>query len=132
MTSDRKNSVKRKSLAVGELTLGGLRLNGVALLLDLAVLVVYSFLKGFSVQSSLIDGLAFLLLLDAGVFFFGAGAYVVTSGISFGKMREQIFHSELWSSEEYKRSETKVLPWMMAGVFTFIESIVYSLLSGQI
>ena len=129
MTSDRRKSATGKSFAARELTLGGLRLNGIALLLNLVALVIYSFLKGLSVQSSLTDGLAFLLLLDAGVFFFSAGAYVVTSGISFGKMREQIIHSEGWSPEEYKHSETRVLPWIMAGVLTFTESIIFSVLT---
>ena len=129
MTSDRKESATGKSSAARELTLGSLRLNGIALLFNLVALAIYSFLKGMSVQSSLIDSLAFLLLLDAGVFFFSAGAYVVTSGISFGKMREQIIHSEGWSPEEYKHSETRVLPWIMAGVLTFTESIIFSVLT---
>ena len=132
MNSDSKNSVKGKFFAARELIFGSLRLNGIALLFNLAGLAMYSFLKGLSVQSSLVSGFPFLLLLDAGILFFSAGAYVATSGISFSKIREQLSHSEGWSPEEYKRSEAKVLPWIIAGVLTFTESIAFSVLSGQI
>lgn len=130
MTSDRKRSVMEKSFAARELTLGSLKLNGIALFFNLVALAIYSFLKGLSLQYSLTNVLAFLLLVDAGIFFFSAGAYVVTSGINFSKIREQIFHSEGWSPEEYKHSEAKVLPWIMAGVLTFTESIIISVLFG--
>jgi len=105
-----------------------LRLNALVLMLDLALLAFYSPLQGVAFLTLLIGGsLEFLLLLEAGLLLLGGGAYVITSGIAFGKVRERVFHSEGWSPEEYRRSESRALPWVVAGALILAESLVLTL-----
>jgi hypothetical protein len=107
----------------------GLRLNILVLALDLAILAIYSLLQGRAFLALLTGGsLEFLLLLEAGILLLSGSAYVMTSGIFFGKVREQLFHSGGWSQEEYRRSEGRALPWVVAGALALAESLVLALL----
>jgi hypothetical protein len=108
-----------------------IRLNAILLISDLVILTVYSVLEGLAFLSLLTGGsLAFLFLLEAGILFLGGGAYVMTSGVSFGKFRERVFHSEGWSPEDLRRSEVRALPWVVAGALVFVESLALSMVWG--
>jgi hypothetical protein len=124
---DRIMTKQRRASTARRVAVQSLRLNVLILILDLAILAIYSLLKG-ETFSALLDGsLEFLLLLEAGLLLLGGGAYVATSGISFGKFRERVFHSEGWSHEEYKRSEIRALPWVVTGVLVLAESLMLAL-----
>ena len=104
-----------------------LRLNALVLILDLAILAVYSLLQGVAHFALFRDSLEFILLVESGILLLGGSAYVMTSGISFRKIREQVFHSGGWSHEEYRRSEIRALPWVVAGVLALVESLMLAL-----
>jgi hypothetical protein len=120
--------MKKRVSAVKQIVEQSIRLNAILLVSDLVVLTVYSVVEGVAFLSLLTGGyLAFLFLLEAGILFLGAGAYVMTSGISFGKFRERVFHSEGWSPQDLRRSEVRALPWVVAGALVLLESLALSL-----
>ena len=119
---------QKRVFTIRRMVLQSLRLDALTLLLDLAILVVYSPLQGVAFSDLLIGGfLEFILLVEAGVLLLAGGAYVTASGISFGKLRERVFHSEGWSPEVYRRSEVRALPIVFAGALVLTESLVLAL-----
>jgi len=127
---DRIMAKQRRASTARRVAVQGLRLNALILILDLAILAIYSLLRGETFIALLGGSLEFLLLLEAGLLLLGGGAYVVTSGISFGKFREWVSHSEGWSHEEYRRSEMRALPWVVAGALALVESLVLALVEA--
>ena len=124
-------SVDRKRLFSGarQTIAESIRLNVYALVLDFVILTISSLLQGVSFLFLMSGGfLTFLLLLEAGILFLSGGAYVATSGIAFGKLRERIFHSEGWSPGSLRRSEASALPWIGAGALVLAESVLLSLM----
>jgi len=119
---------QRRAAAARWVVTQSLRLNALVLVLDLAILAIYSLLWSIAFLASLRASLEPLLLLEAGILLLCGGAYVMTSGISFGKVREQVSHSEGWSHEEYRRSEMRALPWVVAGVLALAESLILALM----
>jgi|GEM_PF-2761413 len=119
---------QKRATAVRRVLVHSVKVNIVVLALDLVILLVYSLLQGVALLALLTGGsLELLLLLEAGILFFAGGAYVITSGVFFGKIREQVFHSEDWSPDEYRHSEVRALPWVVAGVLVLVESLVLAL-----
>ena len=124
---DRIMAKQRRASMARRVVVQSLMLNTLILIMDLAILAIYSLLKGENFIALLDGSLEFLLLLEAGLLLLGGGAYVMTSGIFFGKFRERISHSKGWSHEEYKRSEMRALPWVVTGVLVLAESLMLAL-----
>jgi len=119
---------QRRASTARWVAIQSLKLNTLVLILDLAILAIYSLMTGETFIALFGGSLELLLLLEAGIMLLGGGAYVATSGISFGKLREQVFHSEGWSHEEYRRSEMSALPWVVAGALALVESLILALI----
>ena len=125
---DRTMTQQKRASAARRLIKQSLSLNVLVLALDLVILAICSLLQGGAFLTLLTGGsLEFLLLLEAGIFLLGGGAYVMASGIFFEKVREHVFHSGGWSHEEYRRSEGSALPWVVAGALSLVESLVLAL-----
>lgn len=119
---------KEKHFSVArQIIIQGIMVNALALALNLVILATYSFLKGVAFSALVCGSLELLLLLEAGILLLAGGAHVVTSGVSFGKIRERVFNSREWSPEELRRSERRALPFVMAGVLILAESLALAL-----
>ena len=105
-----------------------LRLNAAVLLLNIPILLIYSLIRGIGFMDLLLGGgFELLLLLESGVLLLAGGGYVLTSGIFFVEIRERIFRREGWSPEEFRHSEARALPIVLAGALVLAESIVLAL-----
>ena len=118
---------KKRAFIMRQVAIQSVTVNALILVLDIVVLAFYSLLQDFVFATLLADLLELLLLLEAGILLLGGGAYVLTSGVFFGKVREQVFHSEGWSPEEYRRSEVRALPFIVAGALVLAESLLLAL-----
>jgi hypothetical protein len=118
---------KRITKASG-LLLQSLMLNAAVLLLNLPILLIYSLVRGAAFIDLLLGGgFELLLLLESGILLLTGGGYVLTSGIFFGEMRGRVFRGEGWSPEEFRRSEGRALPIVLAGALVLAESIALAL-----
>jgi hypothetical protein len=107
------------------LLLQSLRLNAAVLLLSLPILLIYSLIRGIGFIDLLLGrGFELLLLLESGVLLVAGGGYVLTSGIFFGKVRERVFRRDGWSSEDFRLSEARALPMIIAGALVLAESVI--------
>jgi len=107
-----------------------LKVNFIFLLIDLGLLLSWSFLSNINILTPATrDFLSLLLLLESGVVLLIGGAIAMSSSIFPSKIKEHVFRSgEKWSKEKLKHGESKANLYILAGILLFLESVGFALL----